>query len=82
MINTVGLLLRPYTEFELSPKVCVDDIVQHWRYLRGNGPYFPYLELLPDEKLKELEIEVERIRKAYESTFGPLDQKSEKEVSG
>ena len=52
MINTVGLLLRPYTEFELSPKVCVDDIVQHWRYLRGNGPYFPYLELLPDEKLK------------------------------
>lgn len=52
MINTVGLLLQPYTEFKLSPKVCVDDIVQHWRYLRGHGPYFPYLELLPDEKLK------------------------------
>lgn len=52
MINTVGLLLQPHTEFELSPKVCVNDIIQHWMYLRGHGPYFPYLELLPDEKLK------------------------------
>ena len=52
MINTVGLLLQPYTEFELSPKACVEDIVDNWKYLRSHEAYFPYLELLPDETLK------------------------------
>ena len=52
MINTVGLLLQPYTEFELSTKACVDDIVGNWKYLRKQKAYFPELELLPDERLK------------------------------
>ena len=53
-----------------------------WFIASKNGKHYTRYSIVPDEKLKELEIEVERIRKAYESTFGPLDQKSEKEVSG
>ena len=52
MINTVGLLLQLDEEFKLSTHICVEDIVQHWKYLRSHGAYFPYLELLPDERLK------------------------------
>ena len=52
MINTVGLLLQPHAEFELSSKACVDDIEANWKYLRKQKDYFPALELLPDERLK------------------------------
>ena len=52
MINTVGLLLCPGTEFELSSKASVDDIVDNWKYLRKQKKYFPAIELLPDKKLK------------------------------
>ncbi len=52
MINTVGLLLQPYAEFELSSKACVDDMVANWKYLRRQKDYFPDVELLPDERLK------------------------------
>ena len=52
MINTVGLLLCPGTEFELSSKASVGDIIGNWKYLRKQKKYFPAIELLPDEKLK------------------------------
>lgn len=52
MINTVGLLLKLGEEFKLSTQVCVDDIVGNWKYLRSQKSYFPYLELLPNSKLK------------------------------
>ena len=52
MINTVGLLLQLDVECQLSTHVCVEDIVQHWKYLRRQKVYFPDLELLPDEQIK------------------------------
>lgn len=52
MIDTVGLLLELDEECRLSTHVFVDDIVQNWKYLRNQKAYFPYIELLPDGKLK------------------------------
>ena len=52
MIDTVGLLLELDEECRLSTHVFVDDIVQNWKYLRNQKAYFPYIELLPDEKIK------------------------------
>lgn len=52
MINTVGLLLQPYAEFELNSKVCVGDIETNWKYLRRQKEYFPDVKLLSDGRLK------------------------------
>ena len=52
MINTVGLLLELGTEYEMSGHLFVHEIEQHWKYLRRQDVYFPYLERLPDEKIK------------------------------
>ncbi len=52
MINTVGLLLVPDIEYQLSTGITIDDCGQTWRFLRKQETYFPYLDLLPDGKLK------------------------------
>lgn len=52
MINTVGLLLELGNNFRFSSDVCIDDMVRNWRYLYRQQDYFPYIELLPDKKLK------------------------------
>ena len=52
MIDRVGLLLNSYTEFELSSKVNVDDIVENWKFLRNQKDYFPDIEMFPDGKIK------------------------------
>ncbi len=59
------------------------EMLEHkWFIASKNGKHYTRYSIVPDEKLKELQAEVERIRKAYESTFGPLDQKMRKDIEG
>lgn len=53
-----------------------------WFIASKNGKYFTRYKIVPEEKLQELYAEVERIRKAYETTCGPLDHKPENEPTG
>ena len=53
-----------------------------WFIASKNGKHLTRYRVIPDKEFQEMKDEVERIRKAYESTFGPMDQKSDKEVSG
>ena len=52
MINTVGLLLNRSKEFHFNPSICIDDIVKNVKFLRKQNAYFPYIEWLPDDKLR------------------------------
>ena len=53
-----------------------------WFIASKNGKYYSRYQLVPQKQLQELYTEVERIRKAYESTYGPLDHKPENEPTG
>lgn len=53
-----------------------------WFIASKNGKYFTRYKIVPKEKLQELYAEVERIRKAYETTCGPLDHKPGNEPTG
>ncbi|MEE3472274.1 MAG: hypothetical protein VZR24_16600 [Butyrivibrio hungatei] len=53
-----------------------------WFVASKNGKYYTRYQLVPQKQLQELYTEVERIRKAYESTYGPLDHKLENEPTG
>lgn len=50
-----------------------------WFVASKSGKYYTRYQLIPQKQLQELYTEVERIRKAYESTYGPLDHKLENE---
>ena len=53
-----------------------------WFIASKNGKYYTRYQIVPQKQLQELYVEVERIRKAYESTYGPLDHKPENEPTG
>ena len=55
---------------------------RRWFIASKNGKYYTRYQLVPHKQLQELYTEVERIRKAYESTYGPLDHKLENEPTG
>ena len=55
---------------------------RRWFIASKNGRYYTRYQLVPQKQLQELYTEVERIRKAYESTYGPLDHKLENEPTG
>lgn len=55
---------------------------RRWFIASKNGRYYTRYQLVPQKRLQELYTEVERIRKAYESTYGPLDHKPENEPTG
>ena len=55
---------------------------RRWFIASKNGKYYTRYQLVPQKQLQELYTEVERIRKAYESTYGPLDHKPENEPTG
>ena len=76
MINTIGLLLNPHTDFELNPAICVEDIIREWNFLRKQEEYFPCLKLLPDKKLK-IEFSPAKLlygHNLYEITFTNIQQ--------
>ena len=59
------------------------EMLEHkWFIASKNGKYLTRYQVIPEKEFQEVKDEVERIRKAYESTFGPMDQKSEQEVLG
>lgn len=41
-----------------------------WFIASKNGKYYTRYQIVPQKQLQELYVEVERIRKAYESTYG------------
>ncbi|MBR3631584.1 MAG: hypothetical protein IKN49_00725 [Elusimicrobiaceae bacterium] len=51
MINTVGILLEPNTEYQSKIPDSLS-VVQNLKYLRQQQDYFPYTEVLSDDKLK------------------------------
>lgn len=53
-----------------------------WFIASKNGKCYTRYQLVPQKQLQELYTEVERIRKAYESTCGPLDHKPGNEPTG
>lgn len=55
---------------------------RRWFIASKNGKYYTRYQLVPQKQLQELYTEVERIRKAYESTYGPMDHKLENEPTG
>ena len=55
---------------------------KRWFIASKNGRYYTRYQLVPQKQLQELYTEVERIRKAYESTYGPMDHKLENEPTG
>ena len=59
------------------------EMLEHkWFIASKNGKSLTRYQVIPEKEFQEVKDEVGRIRKAYESTFGPLDQKSKQEVSG
>lgn len=55
---------------------------RRWFIASKNGKCYTRYQIVPQKQLQELYTEVERIRKAYESTYGPMDHKSENEPKG
>lgn len=53
-----------------------------WFIASKNGKLLTRYRVIPEKEFQELEADVERIRKAYESTYGPLDHKPKNEPIG
>lgn len=53
-----------------------------WFIASKNGKYLTRYRVIPEKEFQEMKDEVERIRKAYESTFGPMDHKPKNEPNG
>ena len=53
-----------------------------WFIASKNGKHLIRYRVIPEKEFQEMKDEVERIRKAYEFTFGPLDHKPKNEPNG